>query len=88
MQTLYTTTDHSDAILGGYDRACDPAEHGEGLIITGELHASVGPCITLVGPDGQVEINGWAELGQVIERLQAFRAACERQVAEAQREAA
>lgn len=88
MPTLYTTTDHSDAILGGYDCACDPVEHGEGLTVTAELHPSVGPCVTLVGPDGQVEITGWAELGQIIERLQGFRAACERRVAQAQSEAA
>lgn len=87
MTTLYDTNEHSDAILGGYGLTCDPVRDGEGLTITGELHPSVGPCVKLVGPDGQVEINGWAELGQVIERLQGFKAACERRVA-AQVEAA
>lgn len=81
MTTLYDTNEHSDAILGGYGQPVDPVENGEGLTITGELHASVGPCVTFVGPNGQVEINGWAELGQVIERLQGFKAACERRVA-------
>lgn len=88
MPTLYTTTDHSDAILAGYDGARDPVEHGEGLTVIAELHPAVGPCITLVGPDGQVEINGWSELGQIIERLQGFQAACARRVAQVQSEAA
>lgn len=51
-QRLIDTRHPSDACLLGYDRAVDPSEDGEGLIVTREADGWV----TLQGPDGEVRL--------------------------------
>lgn len=73
--TPLDTRDHCDAILCGYDRACDPHEDGEGLVIEVET-TRTGASATLWGCEGQVTLHGSAEIHQAILALQsAHRAA-------------
>lgn len=50
--TLIDTRHPYDAGLLGYDRAVDPSEDGEGLIVT--RHAD--GWVSLIGPDGEVRL--------------------------------
>ncbi len=55
----------------GYDGPCDPICDGEGLTVSGVAAGlKTLPAITLVGPDGQVELTGRSEIEAVIEALQ------------------
>ncbi|MDP1873684.1 hypothetical protein [Phenylobacterium sp.] len=72
--TLISTTDRFDAGLLGYERACNPREDGEGLIIT--LDDGFPLSITLLGPEGEITLSGKAEVREVANTLlSALRAA-------------
>ena len=72
--TLFNTTDRFDAGLLGYERACHPREDGEGLIVTHETGFPLS--ITLLGPEGEINLSGTAEVREVANALlSALRAA-------------
>lgn len=66
---LIHTAERFDARLLGYERACNPREDAEGLIVTKDD----GPVlsITLEGPEGEVTLSGSAEIREVAKSLMA-----------------
>lgn len=64
MQTLLDTTHPTDAGFCGLDR---PAEDGEGLTVT---LADDWPTVILNGPDGEIRLEGEAEVRQVKRALE------------------
>lgn len=72
--TLLDTREKFDAGLLGYDGPCDPREDSEGLIITHETGFPLS--ITLLGPEGEINLSGTAEVREVANALlSALRAA-------------
>lgn len=62
--TLLDTNHRADAGFCGFDRACDPYEDGEGLILIREDDG----WFTLTGPDGSVQLPPQAaqEVGRAL----------------------
>jgi len=72
--TLLDTRERFDAGLLGYERACHPREDGEGVIVT--LDDGFPLSITLLGPEGEINLSGKAEVREVANALlSALRAA-------------
>jgi len=44
-------------------------ETDEGLKVTFEAHRDLGPCVTLNGHDGEIQLIGYAEIDEVIRAL-------------------
>lgn len=65
---LLDTTDHSDAILCGYDGPRDYREDGEGLQVTHGVFDRF-ESVTFNGPDGEVSLSGRSEIEQVWKAL-------------------
>jgi len=77
--TLISTTDRFDAGLLGYERACDPREDSEGLIVT--LDDGLPLSIRLLGPEGEINLSGKAEVREVANALLSALRAAERKAA-------
>lgn len=45
-------------------------ETSEGLKVTFEAHRDLGPCVTLNGPDGEIQLIGYADIDDVIRALE------------------
>lgn len=67
---LLNSKNSFDAGVLGYDGPVDPAEDGEGLIVsaTPASFATI-PMVSLVGPDGVVELVGRSQIEAVIQAL-------------------
>lgn len=45
-------------------------ETDEGLKVSLEAHRDLGPCVTLNGPDGEIQLIGYADIDDVIRALE------------------
>lgn len=63
-RTLFDTACRADAIAAGYDGAREPANDGEGFRVVFKGSGSI-PVLEIIGPEGCVEIPGWAAIAEL-----------------------
>ncbi len=68
MTNLLDTRKEFDAGVCGYDGPRDPRNDSEGLIVGANINGGI-TYVTLIGPDGTVELGGAPEIRAVIEAL-------------------
>lgn len=79
MITLLNTTNEPDALELGFRAPIAPQDGG--LRMELEPHPTIGPIVTMWGPDGQVELVGKAAIQAAMSRLGRALAMSERAVA-------